>query len=48
MGVIHPDITKAQTLPSEYYTNEQNYFGCTAKVFLYLEFHWPRIYARSE
>ena len=31
MGVIHPDITKAQTLPSEYYTNEQNYFGVLQK-----------------
>ena len=25
MGVIHPDITKAETLPSEYYINEENY-----------------------
>ena len=31
MGVIHPDITKAETLPSEYYTNQKNYFDLVEK-----------------
>ena len=25
MGVIHPDITKAETLPSDYYNNQEKY-----------------------
>ena len=31
MGVIHPDITKAETLPSEHYTNEENYLDLLQK-----------------
>lgn len=31
MGVIHPDITKAQTLPSEYYYAEDKYEICLSK-----------------
>ena len=31
MGVIHPDITKAQTLPSEYYYDEDKYEKCLSK-----------------
>ena len=31
MGVIHPDIKKAETLPSEYYTDEENYLSLLQK-----------------
>ena len=31
MGVIHPDITKAETLPSRYYTDENEYTAMLQK-----------------